>query len=643
MSGIDALRCGACGAPLAGTWEQVRCTRCAFEARSEHGVLELAEPRPAMSEEPWPLTAVVARQALDQLRAGASWKSAFESALLALDDERAENWMQLAREARGAWLVLLRGNAGRALHVGNALSGATIALARAGFEIVLLDRSRERLGLAVARATSLTGVAPRALCGGWSARLPFADRAFDLVLVERGLPQARADWGHDLRELSRVLRGELVFCANNRLGYKRSLGRRGDFKVPAPHRWVGGALRPAHGERTLRGWRADFSRANFRDVRALALYPHLSDFTHLVGLDGAGPQLAIGPKERSNRVKMLGAGLGLFPWLTPSFGFLARRDPPAAGDTTRLERVLAQLSRHVSEPCPEPEFVLASRGNTTIVHTRVRGACADAQPGRWIVHFPLSQQQHDQLVSHLARLSLLRERFPSVPVPQPLWIGVAEGMQVACERRLGGLTAPQYTGNRAIAERMFADVARHFAALVMREARVFDAQDFERLVGSRFDLVARFAAVPRTIERLAALRQELRASLIGASFPLVLQHADLRSKHVQLADDGSVIGFLDWGSSELLDLPYFDVLHLVAHERKQEAGLSAQQAWELVRDPRRLREHERRALDGYCEQLGIPDGVRRAIESMYPVLVAAMAERNWDYSRPRWLARQFGI
>jgi len=25
------------------------------------------------------------------------------------------------------------------------------------------------------------------------------------------------------------------------------------------------------------------------------------------------------------------------------------------------------------------------------------------------------------------------------------------------------------------------------------------------------------------------------------------------------------------------------------------------------------------------------------------VLVAGMAERNWDYSRPRWVHRQFGL
>jgi hypothetical protein len=37
------------------------------------------------------------------------------------------------------------------------------------------------------------------------------------------------------------------------------------------------------------------------------------------------------------------------------------------------------------------------------------------------------------------------------------------------------------------------------------------------------------------------------------------------------------------------------------------------------------------------------DEVQRAIEAAYPVFVAAMAERTWGYTRPRWLHRQFGL
>jgi hypothetical protein len=214
---------------------------------------------------------------------------------------------------------------------------------------------------------------------------------------------------------------------------------------------------------------------------------------------------------------------------------------------------------------------------------------------------------------------------------------------LACERRLPGITAPQCTGDTRVAARLFAEAARDFSALVMRPAREFDAADFERLVGARFELAARHAAVPATVERLAELRERVRGELVGARLPLVLHHADLRSKHVQVTPDGAVLGYLDWGPSELDDLPYFDLLHLVVHERKHEAGLTAARAWAIARERTELRAHERSALDDYCARLGLDERVRRAIEAIYPVIVAAMAEKNWDYSRPRWLSRQFGL
>ena len=30
-------------------------------------------------------------------------------------------------------------------------------------------------------------------------------------------------------------------------------------------------------------------------------------------------------------------------------------------------------------------------------------------------------------------------------------------------------------------------------------------------------------------------------------------------------------------------------------------------------------------------------------QGLYPLLVADVAEKNWDYSRPRWVHRLFGI
>jgi aminoglycoside phosphotransferase (APT) family kinase protein len=130
--------------------------------------------------------------------------------------------------------------------------------------------------------------------------------------------------------------------------------------------------------------------------------------------------------------------------------------------------------------------------------------------------------------------------------------------------------------------------------------------------------------------------------LLGRPLPLVFYHADLRAKHVQVDEQGNVLGFLDWGTAEAQGLPYFDLLHLVVHEVKQEHGLSAGAAWRRML-ARELRGHEEACLERYRELMGLEPDVARAIERIYPVLVAAMAEKNWDYSRPRWLARQFEL
>jgi hypothetical protein len=53
--------------------------------------------------------------------------------------------------------------------------------------------------------------------------------------------------------------------------------------------------------------------------------------------------------------------------------------------------------------------------------------------------------------------------------------------------------------------------------------------------------------------------------------------------------------------------------------------------------------YERETLESYCATVGVDDETARAIEIAYPVFVATMAERTWEFSRPRWLHRQFGL
>ncbi len=550
-----------------------------------------------------------------------AFKAELERLLLDLPRDDANRLMQLTREARGAWLCLLRSAGGRALVVGDPLSGTVPALARAGFAVTAIGADTERLALAGRRDRA---VAERAVTRVLATRdrLPFRDGSFELVVSEGSF--------RDAAELRRVARGEIVLTADNRLGYKTSSGRRGDFRLRRPDEYL-----LARGERTLGGYRRALSGPGFEATRALALYPHTRDFSLVAALDEAHPRLPIGPKERENKLKMLGYRLGLFPLLAPSFAVLAAREE-VFRRPSRIERVLAALAERLGEPQPVAEELIASRGNTAVVHT------AAGKEARWTLHVPLSRQQRVQAERHFERTGELRDRFPGVPVPEPLYRGEIEGLFLCCERRIDGLHAPQLVGVHAAMERMYADAARHLAELVVERNVEIDEAVFDELIGAKVELVARTAGSPGTVGALERMQDEARERLLGKRIPRVLYHADLRSKHVMVAENGSVNAYLDWGSSEASDLPYFDLLHLVIHERKQEAGLTAGEAWRLVLEGG-LRDFERAALEDYASRVGLDGEVRAAIEALYPVLVGAMAEKNWDYSRPRWVAEHFGL
>jgi hypothetical protein len=238
----------------------------------------------------------------------------------------------------------------------------------------------------------------------------------------------------------------------------------------------------------------------------------------------------------------------------------------------------------------------------------------------------------------------VRKRFPWLPAPDALFLGEADGVFVACERRLPGWTGPHNGSDRGKVARMLADASSHFSRLLVRATAPFSREDFDALIAPRFELVERHAGVPSTVDALRRLLDEARERLVGRRIPRVFHHADLRAKHVQVdRESGSVLGYLDWGVAEDEYLPYLDLVHLVVHERKQMDGLGAGKAWRIVCDREDLRRHEREALERYRKSVEIDDETARALEAIYPVLVAAMAERSWEYSRPRWLHRQFGI
>ena len=564
-------------------------------------------------------------RALERLEGGGPWKATLEELLRELDDDASDRLMQVLREARGSWLALLHGAAGRALFLGDPLSGTPVALARAGFDVTVVAPDPVGAGLAAWRGTDGAGRRTAALVAR-GPRLPFRDGAFDLVVLEGPEPE-RVD-PPSVREALRIGRGEVVLVADNRWAYKAWGGRRGRFELARPGALLRRLVDRREPRRSLEGYRRELRTAGVQSVRAFALYPHTLDFALVAGLDGGGPSLFVGPKERENRPKVLAHRLGVWRWVTPSFALLGAR---SAGAARRIDRVLGALAQRLGGPVRRIERWISSRGNTAVIFA-----------GPWVLHLPLQKYQERQARRHFARLEDLRRRFPEVPVPEPLFAGELDGLTVFCESRVDGLTAPQRVGEHGVLARTFAAASRHLAHLVVEPEAVCDEAAFETLVAAKFDLVARHAADPKLEEELAALRDATRERLLGRPLPRVVYHADLRGKHVVLDARGEVNGLLDWGSSEDADLPYFDLLHLIVHERKQAHGGSPGAAWRALRDAG-PDPAEGRALDDYAARLGLDPEVRGALEAIYPVLVAAMAEANWDYSRPRWFRRNFGV
>lgn len=553
-------------------------------------------------------------------------KLGLEDLLEAVPRTRSDPLMLLLREGRGSWLFDLASSAESVLFCGSALSGTIIALARTGLDVTIVDDCAERLAFCAARVPRLSERKIQVVRAA-AESLPFPDHGFDVVIGEVDVSRAV------LAEYRRVAKNEIVITCENRLAYKRSAGRRGIFHVPSPFEFVRRALWPKNDARTLAGHRRALS---WPIARALALYPHGAEFAQLAALDGGLPRLFVGPRERENKLKVAAQKVGLFPWLTPSFALIARR--ANTQEESRAERLLAALAERVGEDVPEIEHAIATRGNALLWQTKARDDQTGDDPrGRWSVKLPLGLHRQRLAARNFERLVLLRQRFPALPLPEPLFAGSIAGAFVTCERRLPGMSAAQTPDDPSNWARTLRQAAEQLAGLVVEKERILDDATLSVLIDEKAELVLRHVRDKATRKTLAELHMDVRTQLAGRTLPLVVQHADLRPKHVQVDAHGHIAGYLDWGSSLLADLPYFDLAHLLGQARKQSEDAAPGRAWQVVQSSADLHPAEREAVDVYAERTGLDQQARRALERFYPMLVASQAERTWDYSRPSWV------
>ena len=578
----------------------------------------------------------------DALRAfladsGAPYKGRLERMLRALSAEDADEVMMLMKESRGAPAALAAAGHRTALFIGDARSGAAMALAALGLTVTIVDRDADRLRYALARAEAYEPGSTRGVVGGDGPALPFSRDSFDLVMVEDGLPGPLTGRGFDMEEVRRVAASEVLVAADNRLGYKRSTGRRGVFRR-SPLLLLREALRPSRGERALPGTRAAV-RGPWEEAKAFALYPHAREFSHVVGLDAPLPELSVGPRERRNRVKVAANRAGLFRWLTPSFAVRAR---VASGATDRADALLAALADEIGEPAPRVERLVATRSNNVLLLT-APARRDEAGTSEWAIHVPLQPFKRRMVRAHHDWMASVAARYQGVPVPETLFAGRAAGLEVAAARRLRGLDGTELTGDPRRTARMFEDVCEALARLLDAEPTTVDDALWDSLLETRFERVLVQVTNAATRGRLEEMIRRLRGALVGKRLRLGMYHADLRPKHVKVDAEGRLVGLMDWGASEERFLPFVDLLQLVIHQRSQELGGHFGAAWKALSDPASRRPHEARALDRYVDLAGLDAATAAALLDAFPLFVAGMAERNWDYSRPHWVQRQFGL
>lgn len=583
-------------------------------------------PRPAVTEH------------LEQAPSGSSWREFLEPFLADLPATQGDLVMMLMEESRGAWAVLLAQQPGTALFIGNAVSGTVAALATMGWKVTVADPSPERCAFAKMRDREYS---PGQVSWVHAAHheLPFQATSFDLVVREdaaEGLDLAHAPRA---RELCKLSRGAVVHLADNRFAYKRATGRRGHFRRHSPLSFLGQALFPPPGLRSLMGHRRELGSNHA--VRALALYPDGREFSHVINLDGGLPRLTVGPREKVNIPKVLAKKAGLLPLLTPSFALLSE----AAG-ASFTSRLLAFLAETIGEEAGQLDQLIATRSNCAMLMTAPAGVLAEEEQGplarSWVIHIPLSPGKHRVLTRHVKFMGHAAAKFPVLNAPEVLFEGTFEGVYLCVSRRIGGWTAPHATDQPSQTGALAINLGRILSELVVRPTQAFSEGDFERLLGQRFERVAQKCHRMQTRDRVQKSTDALRENLVGAQLPLVFHHADLRAKHLIMDGDSKVRATLDFGSAEAEFLPLVDLLHHLGHQRKEVRRCGPGQAWQELRDPALRAPHEDQALREQAQTLGLESHLVDAILDAYPLFVAAMAEANWDWSRPEWIHREFG-
>lgn len=345
LAADDLLACPACRAPL--SWRaDLRCAACGRGYLGSDGVACFNDrgtyhgpipPKPQM------------RAAIELARTE-GYRAVLAGYLSALDPGFVR-YISAEERTGGLELMGLSGDE-RILDFGCAFGNFSVRLARRAQLVVALDVTHEKLEFlsVVKQQDDLDNLVP--VCNGDPLRLPFADAAFDWVILNavfEYLPQAidvadvREAHLLALKEMHRVLRpgGRLYLATKNRFSYRSVLGARDHdrlrFTSLLPRR-AADALSRARGNgpyrivtHSLRGYARLLDDARFRSRYFRWPLPDLWYPDVFVPLDGSRAELVrslrglVTARTLKRAAWMAAARLGVLPGLVPHYVVIAEK------------------------------------------------------------------------------------------------------------------------------------------------------------------------------------------------------------------------------------------------------------------------------------------------------------------------------
>lgn len=547
---------------------------------------------------------------------------------------------------RTGWRFLLDLHPGaQVLVLGPSWGAAPLALARTCGRVVLLDGSPERLRLVgeQARGLGLENLTLASIVD--PLRLPLATASIEIVVVpaieewfsavapERRMPSTCG--AELLRELRRVLvrDGQVWLGTHNRTGIGRVLR----------------ACRPAGASFSASTLPAAASDAGFPHCELFSPVPFRHKFHQLVDVGGtdrmnfcADPyrtrSLLVRPLLKAYDALNKGGRIErrLYRFL-PGIAAVLSGDPQQPNFAERLLDELVDTGKLDAGSRRLTSYFVRPKGCAVIVL---------GMPGEGaVLRLPLDERAAKTCELHHRALEAFAtdERLPESVrrlFPAPLAAGTFQEQPYFLESALPGEAGRRYYARSARRYDRAILSAAEALRLLRRATEVhtlIDEQEFARLCGDWL-VELRGIVSERMKAPLAALEQELRSVLVGATLPLGWHHGDYDFANLLYGDNDEVSAILDFEVFEPRGLPLIDLLVLLARrELRRRGGFAFGTLFVRSILERRLPPLEAKLLAREVETLGIDERLYRALALCCWLDHLRLRRDSWLVRSPSWL------